>query len=65
MLSVAVVHLSLHVELPALRRRERELASKIRAPAEAEKYKLEILAQANRVKSVAEVRSIICITQVQ
>jgi hypothetical protein len=36
-------------------RRERELASKVKAPAEAEKYKLEILAQANRVKSVAEV----------
>jgi hypothetical protein len=36
-------------------RRERELASKIRAPAEAEKYKLEIMAQANRVKSVSEV----------
>jgi hypothetical protein len=38
-----------------LTRRERELASKIRAPAEAEKYKLEIMAQANRVKSVSEV----------
>jgi hypothetical protein len=36
-------------------RRERELASKIRAPAEAEKYKLEIMAKANRVKSVSEV----------
>ena len=38
-------------------RRERELTSKIKAPAEAEKFRLEIIAQANRFKSVAEVSS--------
>jgi hypothetical protein len=44
----------LHFKTQEIARRQAELEAKIRKPAEAEKYRLEVLAEANKQKTVLE-----------
>jgi len=44
----------IEIQLQEIQRREKELTSRVRAPAEAEKFKLEILAEADKLKRIEE-----------
>ena len=45
---------AINVQLQEIQRREKELNAQVRKPAEAEKYKVEKIAEANRNKVVLE-----------
>ena len=45
---------AINIQLQEIKRREKELNAQIRKPAEAEKYKVEKIAEANRNKVVIE-----------
>ena len=45
---------AINIQLQEIKRREKELNAQIRKPAEAEKYKVEKIAEANRNKVVLE-----------
>ena len=45
---------AINVQLQEIQRREKELDAQVRKPAEAEKYKVEKIAEANRNKVVLE-----------
>lgn len=45
---------AINVQLQEIQRREKELNAQVRKPAEAEKYKVEKIAEANRNKIVLE-----------
>ena len=44
----------IHVQTQEITRKERELEAQVRKPAEAEKYKIEKIAEANRNKIILE-----------